>query len=491
MSENKITLLEQLADQLVSGATKLIGKKVAPQTVRSDIMHAKRVLKTYRKEFPKHDWATDDLKKQLEETELKLKMITTAIKAVIKNKNFSEDDLAKQSARLAHFMFDLNYFKGDVQITSSEYEKRKLRAKDPRYPKSSLSSMHSDTSLLSQSSSVLPSLSEDSLIDQAEESNVSPTSTSPSERKDSLDWTVATFCTADGRNVQIQKETEESTGGSFSRVWMCQVHKDHVEIVGYTKVAFKQLVVTRMLDVLKVERDLKLAVRLAREKENWMKLEEHPNIAQLLGCTSDKPIGLASPWYANGTIDDFSRGKPLDVKIRLLKGAAVGLAYMHSKAMTHSDLKSSNILVDDQGEARIIDFGGSFIPEELGGSGVASTTVPDAGFWMSPDRVGWDGEGDSRLGKLSPMDDMYSYGLIGIHIITEQLPYHPIVPHDVYHKLSFAVNNNRPLPPPARPEGWPEWEGKQLWDLLKDCWAIDPDKRPTAHSMSNRLHTTS
>ncbi|KAJ5428399.1 hypothetical protein N7445_009853 [Penicillium cf. griseofulvum] len=49
----------------------------------------------------------------------------------------------------------------------------------------------------------------------------------------------------------------------------------------------------------------------------------------------------------------------LDVKIRWAQEAADGLAYIHSKGIIHADIGCHNIIVDDAGHVKFIEFGGS------------------------------------------------------------------------------------------------------------------------------------
>ncbi|KZV93908.1 kinase-like protein, partial [Exidia glandulosa HHB12029] len=71
---------------------------------------------------------------------------------------------------------------------------------------------------------------------------------------------------------------------------------------------------------------------------------------------------MVSPWYDSGDINAYVRrraGDPdiLNVKLSLLVQVMRGLEYLHSKLIVHGDIKGGNVLVSDDGVARLSDFG--------------------------------------------------------------------------------------------------------------------------------------
>ncbi|KAG8909344.1 hypothetical protein FRC02_007832 [Tulasnella sp. 418] len=279
---------------------------------------------------------------------------------------------------------------------------------------------------------------------------------------------------------------ESNFSGAFSCIWECHLFPEDVKRLGFSKIAFKELKPTRMIGVPRAQKGNRLRKRLLREKETWIKLR-HPNIAELLGHVDERYLGLVSSWYPNGTISDFSIDKPLDVKLRLLKGTAAGLAYLHDNRIIHGDLTPSNILVDDVGDARLIDFGTSFTPEEFGGNGVAVSTVSDAIVWMAPELVGFDDDGRARSINLSEKTDVYSFGLVGVHVIVQKLPYVPMKYQDIRNQLEGAARGLNAALLPSQYQDWPQWKGESLWDIFNDCWELQPDKRPVVSRILERL----
>jgi serine/threonine protein kinase len=100
--------------------------------------------------------------------------------------------------------------------------------------------------------------------------------------------------------------------------------------------------------------------RLIRETNAWLRLN-HENIQPYFGHCSDlaPSIALISPFCGNGTVMRYMKKKSADKHLRLkfITDVAKGLAYLHTLNVVHGDLKPSNILIDDNGNARLTDFG--------------------------------------------------------------------------------------------------------------------------------------
>ncbi|KAF8595206.1 kinase-like protein, partial [Ceratobasidium sp. AG-I] len=96
-----------------------------------------------------------------------------------------------------------------------------------------------------------------------------------------------------------------------------------------------------------------------RELYHWSKLK-HQNVLELLGVALFQgQLSMVSPWMANGTLQEYiAKNRHVD-RWGLSLQVAAGLTYIHQQGMVHGDLKAMNILVSDDGIAKIADFGSS------------------------------------------------------------------------------------------------------------------------------------
>lgn len=108
------------------------------------------------------------------------------------------------------------------------------------------------------------------------------------------------------------------------------------------------------------------------------------------------------------------QGLELNLALRLICEVLSGLDYAHEQGILHCDIKPSNIIVDENGRARILDFG---IARDLGASG-GDSDVLTAGTpeYMSPEQI------------LPPYDvdhrtDVYSCGVMFFEMLSGQLPF--------------------------------------------------------------------
>jgi serine/threonine protein kinase len=89
---------------------------------------------------------------------------------------------------------------------------------------------------------------------------------------------------------------------------------------------------------------------------------------------------LVTPWIPNGTLNAYlaSNHDVLTVvaRSRMVKDVGAGLCYLHSVRVVHGDITGANILIDEGGRARLIDFGLSTIVQPLlGQSHLAATSI--------------------------------------------------------------------------------------------------------------------
>jgi eukaryotic-like serine/threonine-protein kinase len=181
---------------------------------------------------------------------------------------------------------------------------------------------------------------------------------------------------------------------------------------GFEQVAALKLLKRGMDSELLLERFLQERRILARL--------EHPNIARLLdgGMT-----GSGRPYFAMELVEgqpiiEFvqQRGLELKAMLRLFLRICAAVDFAHRNLVVHRDLKPSNILVDAEGEPKLLDFG---IAKMLIGDGDDSTVTMTQMRAMTPAYAA----PEQLAGEpVTTATDVYALGLILYEMITGALP---------------------------------------------------------------------
>ncbi|MBL8345987.1 MAG: protein kinase [Rubrivivax sp.] len=164
-----------------------------------------------------------------------------------------------------------------------------------------------------------------------------------------------------------------------------------------------------------------LVERMAREREILATLN-HPHIASLFdaGVAEDGQPYLALEYVEGERIDAYCTRHGLDVpaRLRLFLQAARAVAHAHANLVVHRDLKPSNILVNAQGEVRLLDFGIAKLLDQ----GVAMETelTQQSGRALTPDYASPEQIRGEAIGTAS---DVYSLGVVLFELLTGKRPY--------------------------------------------------------------------
>uniref|UniRef100_A0A368UHH2 Cysteine-rich receptor-like protein kinase 2 n=1 Tax=Glycine max TaxID=3847 RepID=A0A368UHH2_SOYBN len=173
-------------------------------------------------------------------------------------------------------------------------------------------------------------------------------------------------------------------------------------------VAIKKLVLGKSS---KMEDDFESEVKLISNVH-------HRNLVRLLGCcTKGQERILVYEYMANSSLDKFLFGDKgvLNWKQRydIILGTARGLAYLHEEfhvSIIHRDIKTANILLDDDLQPKIADFGlARLLPRDR-----SHLSTKFAGT------LGYTAPEYAMQGQLSEKADTYSYGIVVLEIISGQ-----------------------------------------------------------------------
>jgi serine/threonine protein kinase len=228
-----------------------------------------------------------------------------------------------------------------------------------------------------------------------------------------------------------------------------------------TEVAVK---VIRTENILPSALDLTLK-RFEREAKALARLT-HPNIVKVTdyGEHEGKPY-LVMPLLSGGNLKSKLTGKPIlwqDVMQTLIP-IADALGYAHKHDIIHRDVKPANILISEDGQPMLADFGVAKILEveetmELTGTGVGIGT-PE---YMAPEQVTNNKLVDARA-------DIYALGIVMFEMVTGRKPYIADTPMAV-----LIMHSRDPLP---RPKSFVQNLPQTVENILLKALAKNPTDR--------------
>ncbi|KAH9832157.1 kinase-like domain-containing protein [Rhodofomes roseus] len=263
--------------------------------------------------------------------------------------------------------------------------------------------------------------------------------------------------TEERNGLKITSEYPTAFGG-FADIWQGQYRGQDV--------AIKALRVSGRDRIQTVEK------MFFKEVVLWHNLR-HDNITPLIGVDRKLfPCAMISVWMRHGNIVGYLREFPRCNRLQLLLDVATGLEYLHSFGIVHGDLKGANILIDEQGRARLADFGLTAMTHDLHAlNAITPLSIVGSLRWTAPEILDPESAGLEKA-RPSKASDVFSTGMVMWEVFAGRVPFHqyPLEANVLYRVLA----GSRPNRPNAAQVGLSDL----VWQWMQRCWDADALRRP-------------
>lgn len=189
----------------------------------------------------------------------------------------------------------------------------------------------------------------------------------------------------------------------------------------------------------------------------------HPNVTTLYNFSSEEDQRFMVMEYVEGiTLEQLLKQEkvlPSETVVRIISSAANGLQHAHEKGILHRDIKSSNIMISEKGEIKLMDFG---IAKMKGSASLTRVgSIIGTLEYMAPELL----SGSAP----SVASDLYAMGVVMYELLTGKLPFEG----NTEASLINSIVHQKPLPLRTYTTGIP----KELEDILENLLKKKPEKR--------------
>jgi hypothetical protein len=202
-------------------------------------------------------------------------------------------------------------------------------------------------------------------------------------------------------------------------------------------------------------------IPFAAEIHNLSRCRGLPNIAQIVGFTTQSPIMIVLEYCAGGTLADRLDGLSVTEKTRIALKMSLALKTVHAQGLAHLDFRAANIYLGADGEPRLGDFGSSRHVKDLPLKPAGLVTL-----WEAPEAL--------QGVRVSQAVDVYGFGMLLWVLYHETDPF----------------GGDRPTPQEIIGGKRPEWAAgapSRLEDFANRYWDAEPLRRPTASEIVGHL----
>ncbi|XP_027356616.1 probable serine/threonine-protein kinase PBL21 isoform X1 [Abrus precatorius] len=228
---------------------------------------------------------------------------------------------------------------------------------------------------------------------------------------------------AKGKSVSSSKSNKAAASFGFRELAAATRGFKEVNLIGeggFGRVYKGRLSTGELVAVKQLSHDGRQGFQEFVTEVLMLSLLHHSNLVKLIGyCTDGDQRLLVYEYMPMGSLEDHlfdpnQDKEPLSwsVRMKIAVGAARGLEYLHCKAdppVIYRDLKSANILLDDDFSPKLSDFGLAKLGP-VGDNTHVSTRVMGTYGYCAPEYA--------MSGKLTLKSDIYSFGVVLLELIT-------------------------------------------------------------------------
>ncbi|EGC32411.1 hypothetical protein DICPUDRAFT_38450 [Dictyostelium purpureum] len=208
------------------------------------------------------------------------------------------------------------------------------------------------------------------------------------------------------------------------------------------------------------EENLSFNEREFHSETTIMSVLRHDNIVHCIGGSrTPGKMFLVCDYYSRGSLYKVIHANVCPLSnariVHIALQAAKGMSYLHSLGIIHRDLKSGNLLIDQDWNVRISDFGVSRVVDNR-----RMTKAVGTACYMAVEVL--------QGTEYTQMADVYSFAFVLWECISRQIPYHDLE-HIDWVRSVLDLSYRPPIPETCIPE---------IKELIVRCWETDPQSRP-------------
>ncbi|KAI0558127.1 Serine/threonine protein kinase SvkA [Gracilaria domingensis] len=236
------------------------------------------------------------------------------------------------------------------------------------------------------------------------------------------------------------------------------------EVFKGREISTGKIVALKLVDLEKMDEEIDV---IQREIEVMRQISNPYVVQYYTSVMEGSTLWIVMEYMSAGSLKeliDTVGPLPEDAIATVMKALCRGLDYVHKGSKLHRDIKAANILLNDNGEVKLADFG---VAGQMTTTIRQRNTFVGSPFWMAPEVV--------QKSLYDEKADIWSIGITGIELANGLPPYateHPF-------RALFLIPKNPP----------PRVEGSHFSDSFKDfislCLKKNPIERPSAEQLSH------